>query len=483
MNTRAGFAKFLSWIDVNTPAASPGRAATSDIAAERSLHGAIADLPASAEPALHLGGQLEQRGEYARAAEIYAIRLGTAPRNPAIHRRHFECLLRLGRLEHARAAFDALPGWFGEEILTEGAARAMLAAFIEAGGFDPGGPAAAVSAGELGALFFLRPLAADLGAVAELTGMLTERHLPDFAAAAKAHAEAAGGRFVYASADTLFEVGNRTETENSLVAKAFWERPGERAGWLRSIPPHLPALYADVPDFSASYAAQVFTGPGIALRGGRVVLRDRVSAHVNVIRGRRRTTGGGADGAARRVLVFGGSAIYGFGCDDARTMPSRLQARLDASEPGCWRVENHGLRGTALPVWIDALLRTPVVPGDVVVLAGVPRLDAPPPGLDVLHVDFARPHGHGEIFADPTHLGPRGNDILAARVFGHIGSLPGAAEPPAPDTLHLPPPPAAALVRALLRRLEDRPEDAPPQDAGAPGSLPFQMATPSEKGS
>ncbi len=68
---------------------------------------------------------------------------------------------------------------------------------------------------------------------------------------------------------------------------------------------------------------------------------------------------GGAPGEGRPILCLGDSNVYGLFVDPAESYPARLQARLDAREPGRHRVINAGVpgidsRGAALR--LEALL-------------------------------------------------------------------------------------------------------------------------------
>ncbi|MCW2305973.1 hypothetical protein [Rhodobium gokarnense] len=417
MPERYDVAKVFSWIDANYPPSSVSCEPYShaDLVAERVLRAALEDFPDEPEVALRLGERLWQRGARDAALTGYDDWLARRPEDTAVAERKLECLLRLGRLEAAHKAHAELPAEVRSALANAASAERLLIAMIDGGGFDGEDV-------EFDQLFFLGPLAAGPRSILEASRLLTERHHFAALANAKRFVESCGARLLYVSLDNLFDVRNRTDVEDGLLAAAFWEKMHKRVEWLKSMPPHLPLVYDDVPEFDEDYVDQIFTGPTHILHATRVVLPNYDSRYVSVVGNRRRTVGAPA-GARRRVLVCGGSDVYGFGSDDARTVPSFLQALLNESGGEPRAVENHGLRGNPLLVCLNNLYQTRVEEGDVVVLFGYPRLFEVPAeleDLEALHVDFSRPHELGEVFFDHSHVGPKGNRIVAEKIHAMI---------------------------------------------------------------
>jgi lysophospholipase L1-like esterase len=101
---------------------------------------------------------------------------------------------------------------------------------------------------------------------------------------------------------------------------------------------------------------------------------------VNVGRdGRRRTPGTRCGPGARKVFVFGGSTLWGWGAPDWETIPAHLQERLARRSSGPVCVTNHGEDGFVSTQAVIALLRelqAGNVPDVVVFYDGVNDLTA-----------------------------------------------------------------------------------------------------------
>jgi hypothetical protein len=128
-----------------------------------------------------------------------------------------------------------------------------------------------------------------------------------------------------------------------------------------------PAPYRNAPYFSDAFLLESMYGgasrnpPGT----GIMVPTDVQGRYLNVRDGCRRTTDQ-PSGLARRVLLFGGSTLFGAEVPDEWTVASCLQRRLNRRDGGRWKVENYGACSMLARQQTERLLQTPLRPGDVV---------------------------------------------------------------------------------------------------------------------
>ena len=263
-----------------------------------------------------------------------------------------------------------------------------------------------------------------------------------------------GVRFFVAEAPLLVDGPALTPTERSLLAAPFG--PSGRAGrvdWLRGCPPHLAALYADLPGFSRAVAHELFHPVGGAVTShGRVSAAHR-STHVNVSAGMRHTT----DQPAvydRCLFVLGDSGVFGFGCDDRHTLPSHLQRMVidRAADLGArLAVFNLAARGPHAFGNFLTLANLGCREGDVVVMGDQPReaIDALIAAGDPLagrctRADFSARAPGREIFIDAGHVAHEGQRMLAERILDALladrgpsatRSAPASGTPPAGGAL------------------------------------------------
>lgn len=412
MSCRYSFETVLSWLDRNYPEpGTAGQLTYADMVSERVLRDAIRDFPESQEPARHLAERLMRRCAFEEALEVCAARLSSDPADEHAFVGRLKALLRLGRIVDAREAYEAATPALQRRACSEDCANQFLQALIESGAFDEHDL-------DFEDIFFASAFVKRTGSIMNVSRLFANRYLYAYLALAKTFVEASGGRFVYVSVDNLFDVENKSGTECELLAEAIWERMDARDGWLKSRPTHLDNLYAGVDEYSQDYVEGVFSGPGHILQSTRIVLPDYATKYVNISNNRRVTTDA-PETATSSIHVFGGSDVYGFGVDDARTIPSFLQRVMNASAKNAFRVENHGLRGSPLPVCMANLFQTAINEGDVVILFGYPKLAELPSELGDLeteHISFSRPHDYGEIFLDHSHVAVEGNSIIAKKL-------------------------------------------------------------------
>lgn len=283
------------------------------------------------------------------------------------------------------------------------------------------------------------------------------------------HAQSQGANFIFCAQPNTRMLRAPSEAERYLSKVRFSDNDGNkdaifipgRIAWLQANPPHLAQAYEGVDGFCDAYVREVMTGPGLITNPeGLTFQQDMASRLVNVRHGFRVTTGVPVK-YQRSVYVFGTSQVYGFGSEDAHTVSSLLQARLnelhrqDSGFPA-HGVQNRGIRGGSYHMLLGHLKHTPLRQGDLVIFfvcmvdtdsgrlgwaetpqETLPRIVALCQGQGIPTMDatplFERPHPHGEVFIDPNHLGPRGNRVLADKLFQTFFQLPREHEAAAED--------------------------------------------------
>lgn len=393
-----------------------------DFVACKALVSATREFADDPRPVLDLGNLLESKGEIAEALEYYR-NFTNRHHSADVMAAQLAAQIRLGDLSGAKAIFADLDDDLATEILTDENARTFLNALVCSGALD-------ATDFDTTDVFFARPFVQDVGSIAVLSAAFTDHYGIEYLRTLKRYTDSAGAHLIYVSVDNLFDVQNKTETEKKVLAEAIWERWEERPTWLKSMPPHIEEVYGEEPQFSKEYVDDIFVGPQHILHATKVALPNYESRYVN-IRDNQRVTTDTPVSARNRVLFLGGSDVYGFGSDDANTVPSHLQRHLSAKDPAGFRVENHGMRGNPLALCLNNLLQTQINSGDIAIVFGYPPLPgkiAEDLGILTHHVSFSRPHDHGELFFDQSHVGPKGNAIIADEVAAILARLPQAPE-------------------------------------------------------
>lgn len=441
------FPTLVSWVDAHFPPSDVKgpHISHTDLVAERVLSTAVIDFPDDPGPTQALTERQLARGDLEAALAVNAARFAAVPTDKLAFIALLKILLMSGRLKEAKQVFQDAAPEIAEAAKEETAARDLLIAMIDGGGFDD-------EALDFEDVFFAPAFVQNISSITEIARLFSDRYQFEYLDRAKTYIESSGGTLVYVSLDNLFDVQNKSATEAHLLGSALWSEPGKRLTWLKSKPPHVVEHYGDLPGYSDAYLDQVFGGPNHILQATKVGLHDFEAEFVNVV-GNKRCTTGVPQAAGRRVLVLGGSDVYGFGADDERTIPSFLQKMLNEAEPTGFRVENHGLRGNPLPVCMTNLFQTQIQPGDVVILFGYPKLIEKPSFLEDLechHMDFSRPHDLGEVFIDHSHVGPRGNEFIAGKLVDIVRQQPAGA--PAAESEETPAPPSIDFIKYLIYR-------------------------------
>jgi [citrate (pro-3S)-lyase] ligase len=201
----------------------------------------------------------------------------------------------------------------------------------------------------------------------------------------------------------------------------------EKTKWLKSCPDHFKHVYSNQ---DKEYLNNILSLPSpVKNSRGLLVHPDHTSKYVNFTDGKRFTTDAPTD-YNKTIHVFGPSYIAGFGSSDSETIPSQLQNILNKTEK-C-RVINYG---TVRALWDDSyakLLDSNIQKGDIVVMfnAGLLYNDIminfnekvnnyclshKIPMYNLSNV-IQRPHNNGDIFVDRSHLGPKGNAMIAEKI-------------------------------------------------------------------
>ncbi|MBC07324.1 hypothetical protein [Thalassospira sp.] len=287
-------------------------------------------------------------------------------------------------------------------------------------------------------LFFIEHLLSKPNSWLQSIGpALQESVMYDLFAYMKAKVESQGARFIVFYNDDVLRVKNRSETENMLLGMKLWQNMGFREKWLRGCPPHIEEHYKDIPHFSTEYLGQVFDGPQSHIQSTRLVLQDMESSYINVSQGCRHTVGQPKN-ADNRVMLFGASDVFGYGSEDGHTISSHLQSYLtQKSGKGgdkTFKVENHGLRGSTVLVWFNNILHQHLVKDDVVIVWStfeLPEEFVSKSGIEYEHINLSRPHDHGELFIDHSHVGPRGNKLFGERIAQRLSKPAATTQPDA----------------------------------------------------
>lgn len=124
-----------------------------------------------------------------------------------------------------------------------------------------------------------------------------------------------------------------------------------------------PLPYQDAEYFGTAFLAEAESS--VSGRISRVTeLNDFSGRYFNIVDGYRLTTDAPAN-AARRVLLFGGSTLFGQEVPDRHTIASYLQRMLN-DEGVRWQVRNFGLPGMNAAQQTLILQRVSLRPGDIV---------------------------------------------------------------------------------------------------------------------
>jgi hypothetical protein len=381
------------------------------------LLGAIEDYPNEPGAYLELGGRAFDLGEYRIALSVLSRMHDAGCALPQGVKLELKCLLCLGLYEDAGqlyAAWDSeLEGILSYQDYLDFLKDATLAEdFIHS------------KSAEFSKLFFIRPLInGNTAFLKKVSDLFVESYYHYFVEFLSRYVDACGARLLVASIDNIFSIANKSETEKSIIQSRIWERLPERIPWLKSCPPHVQTLYGDISGFSADYINEIFTGPLSSLQTTKVVNAEFLTKYVNVRNGNRVTTDTPAE-YDNKIHLLGGSDVYGFGSEDSLTFASFLQRKvLKRKAERTFLVENHGVRGNPLLVCLTSFLQCPINPGDIVVLFGFPRIPdfvLDDIGVEHVHCDFSRPHEHGELFFDYSHIAWKGNKIVADTLYDKI---------------------------------------------------------------
>lgn len=243
---------------------------------------------------------------------------------------------------------------------------------------------------------------------------------------ANEYVEKSGARFIYASIDNLFMVKNKSVVENEILSIGPWKKGFRRKTWISEIPPHIESMYSELPHFCPDYIKEIHSGPQNYFNGTKITASPYTSQYINISNGIRKTIPS-IDGFGSRVLLFGGSDVYGAGAEDSHTISSFMQKLFIDSNIEDIKVENHGTRGNSIFVCINNLIQTKIHRGDTIIVFGYPKIFDKNKSLlhvENMHCHFSRPHTYGEIFFDHNHMNWKGNQVIANMLFDKVSSTP-----------------------------------------------------------
>ena len=197
--------------------------------------------------------------------------------------------------------------------------------------------------------------------------------------------------------------------------------------------------------FSPEYVRELADVPQTVQVGPLVANGDKRGPYLNVSGGVRFTPG--QPGAYRRTIhVYGACTAFGYCCEDAETMPARLQAILNARGYEDVRVVNHGFWDANRRMIGESFLNDCISlgPNDIVLLHSFTFEDddeaAFYPKLGVRVRDFSADWFAGRTAAmgfynNPTHMNPAGAGYLAELIAEDLLSAGLKATPPDPEEM------------------------------------------------
>lgn len=390
---------------------------------EQLLYSSIDDFSKNPKIYQDLSVLLLRREAYDEALSVFEKLSENLPENVNGFHGRLNCLVLQERFEEANALFNQASKKLKNSV-TPKVAREFLNSLVKTKIFSD------LSNSDLDAIFFVPILAKKVRNLNSISRIFLDSFFSDYINIANKFVSGKGGKLIYVSLDNLFHMKDKTEFEKQLLAERIWERMGERQEWLTSCPDHVRRQLEDIPQFSEAYLEDLFSGPSTAIQSTRICLSEFKSTFVNTDNGLRRTTGQPSS-FDNSLFVFGGSDVYGFGCEDAHTISSFLQDQLNQVREGrSCRVENHGIRGYPLPMCLNNLFQTVIAPNDIVVLLGYPEVDPSEfegTGVEFVHVDFRERKEIGEVFIDHSHLSWRGNKVIAKRIIDQINKTPASS--------------------------------------------------------
>lgn len=187
---------------------------------------------------------------------------------------------------------------------------------------------------------------------------------------------------------------------------------------------YLKKIYGN--DITADYIRSLFEG-GIVVKGvKRKIVLDFANDVQHIINGRRITIGQPAM-YHNTIYTHGACTWRGGGVEDAQTIASYLQDRINKMFPNAYRVVNSAIgRGSSAYDDFQCIKEQNYKKGDIVILGSFGGLSIIPrsfynqhkiPYLESSHL-FDRPHDYGEWFLNNTlHTTAIGNEVIANAIF------------------------------------------------------------------
>lgn len=220
----------------------------------------------------------------------------------------------------------------------------------------------------------------------------------------------------------LHELG-ASEDEKEILSTDWNEN---RIQLLQSNPLFIRKAYFN--NIDDTYAKLVFSGPNTRIKNCYYINNDYTNDYVNVVAGYRNSHKKLCD---NYIKIFGSSRVYSFGCEDNETLTAFLHQHTLKYHYG---VLNYGVRGADLENAIYTALDTEVSEGDIFIIYDLRSLaDLKGRFINIIKEKnfhftslsnlFVREHNYGEVFFDIGHLGPRGNKIVAEKIFEFLNNI------------------------------------------------------------
>lgn len=216
---------------------------------------------------------------------------------------------------------------------------------------------------------------------------------------------------------------NPTELEKYII-----EHKSSSEVWLAStfkqskMPHELENLGYSIGDF-----VEMLTPPEQLLVSDHLVLSDKYGKNVNIRNGSRITVNQPSE-YAQTIWFTGGCYIYGIGNEDAFTIESYLQNKINSETKFKTIVRNYGqLYGGGgkkymlLPHILD-VIKNYAKDGDILIIGGnfpIPKR----PNFHIIESQtyFKKPYKYGEVFFEVLpHLNRNGNHLVADCVFDYL---------------------------------------------------------------
>lgn len=222
-----------------------------------------------------------------------------------------------------------------------------------------------------------------------------------------------GVKIIMMNYPLLFYVSNPSEREKELLKKGSvsryrWEIEKDKSG-------KVPTTYDEL-GYTNQMVYELTEVVGAKINpDGSASLYDRESPIVGIRNGKRMVADQ-PETYTNRIFFFGNCVYYGHGVPYDRTVESYLQKFFNVNRLP-YRVENESqpVNGRYQDLFYN-LNKIQTKPGDII-FVGIHYMQSPIfPFIDTNQI-FKRPHNHGEVFPDHSHVNELGHLALAKFFF------------------------------------------------------------------